>query len=52
MLLNEAMFILSQTDQQVVASGLKLNFCRKLCWVAKQPRKFPPKYMKVIQKTS
>ena len=40
----------SQTDQQVVASGSKLNLCRDLRWVAKRTRKFPRNYMQLEQK--
>ena len=40
-----------QTDQQVVASGRKLNLRRDLRWVAKRTRKFPRKYTHVAKKT-
>ena len=39
-----------QTDQQVVASGHKLNLRRNLRWVAKRTRKFPRKHTQVANK--
>ena len=39
-----------QTDQQVVASGCKLNLRRNFRWVAKRTRKFPRKYTQVANK--
>ena len=39
-----------QTDQQVVASGRKLNLRRNLRWVAKRTREFPRKYTQVANK--
>ena len=38
-----------QTDQQVVASGRKLNLRRDLLWVAKLTSKFPRKYTQVAK---
>ena len=49
MLLNKAMFILWQTDQQVVPSGL--NWTSVANCVGSQNTKFPTKYMKVTKKT-